>query len=244
MPGGKAEARAFEVEVSLDETAIPTSLAEHWIVASVCLEHGLPLIAIAPRFPGAFEKGVDHRGDRGALERAVHDHAAVARALGGHKLSLHSGSDKLSVYGLLARATRGRCHVKTAGTTWLEGLRVVARTQPALFRRIVDFARDRYQEARASYELSAELGDAPASDAATDSELEQAYLGDWSEVPDGMGFTNPGRQITHCTYGHVWQDAELGPEVRAVLESEPALHQEFVAEHFGRHLAALQAQLP
>ncbi|MBK8976282.1 MAG: hypothetical protein IPM29_10160 [Planctomycetes bacterium] len=236
--------RAFEIEVSVDETATPTTLVEHWIVASLCLEHGLPLIAIAPRLPGAFEKAVDHRGDRATLERAVHDHAAVARALGGHKLSLHSGSDKLSVYGLLATATRGHFHVKTAGTSWLEALRVVARRDPQLFVRIVRFARERYAEARRSYELSADLADVPPPDEVDDARtLEAIYLGDWARVPPGRGFTTPGRQLVHCTYGHVWCDATLGPAVRALLEAEQSLHHELLAEHFTRHLAPLTAAL-
>ena len=59
-----------------------------------------------------------------------------ARELGPYKLSLHSGSDKLSMYAAMARATRGRFHVKTAGTSYLEALRVVARHEAGLFRRL------------------------------------------------------------------------------------------------------------
>ena len=90
----------------------------------------MKLVSLAPRYIGDFEKGVDYKGDVAALERSLRDHAAIAELLGPYKLSLHSGSDKLSMYPALARATKGRFHVKTAGTSYLEALRVVARHEP------------------------------------------------------------------------------------------------------------------
>ena len=95
----------------------------------------MKLVSLAPRYIGDFEKGVDYKGDVAALERSLRDHAAIAEMLGPYKLSLHSGSDKLSIYPALARATKGRFHVKTAGTSYLEALRVVARHDAGLFRR-------------------------------------------------------------------------------------------------------------
>ena len=122
-----AAGRPFELELSIDETRQPTSLAEHYIIADQFRQQGSQLISIAPKFIGDFEKGVDYKGDLGELERSLADHAALARELGPYKLSLHSGSDKLSLYPILARTTNGCFHVKTAGTSYLEALRVVAR---------------------------------------------------------------------------------------------------------------------
>ena len=82
----------------------------------------MKLVSLAPRFIGDFEKGVDYKGDLAALETSLADHAAIAEMLGPYKLSLHSGSDKLSMYPAFARATKGRFHVKTAGTSYLEAL--------------------------------------------------------------------------------------------------------------------------
>ncbi|MGE3821629.1 MAG: tagaturonate epimerase family protein, partial [Isosphaeraceae bacterium] len=147
--------RDHEIELSVDETEQPTTLAEHYVIAHRCLDRGMKLVSLAPRFVGDFEKGVDFKGDLKALERSLEDHAAIAERLGPYKLSLHSGSDKLSMYPLLARATRGRFHVKTAGTSYLEALRVVARHDEPLFRRIVDFARDHYEVDKATYHVSA-----------------------------------------------------------------------------------------
>jgi hypothetical protein len=233
--------RDYEIELSVDETEQPTTLAEHYIIADQCLGHGMKLVSLAPRYIGDFEKGVDYKGDVEALERSLRDHAAIAEMLGPYKLSLHSGSDKLSMYPALARATRGRYHVKTAGTSYLEALRVVARHDSALFRRIVDFARGRYDTDKATYHVSATLRSAPpASEVRDGAELERLYLEYWADVPKGRGFTNPGRQILHCTFGSTLTDPELGPAIRQVLEQHPDTYTEVLADHFARHLEALR----
>jgi hypothetical protein len=234
--------RDYEIELSVDETEQPTTLAEHYIIADQCLKRGMKLISLAPRYIGDFEKGVDYKGDVDALERSLRDHAAIAEQLGPYKLSLHSGSDKLSMYPALARATRGRFHVKTAGTSYLEALRVVARHEPDLFRRLIDFARGRYDKDKATYHVSATLRSTPpAAEVADAADLERLYLEDWSDVPRGRGFTQPGRQILHCTFGSTLTDPELGPAVRKVLEEHTDTYTEVLADHFSRHLEALRA---
>ena len=238
----RAAGRDHEIELSVDETEQPTTLAEHYIIADQCLSRGMRLVSLAPRFIGDFEKGVDYKGDAAALEASLRDHAAVAEALGPYKLSLHSGSDKLSMYAALARATKGQFHVKTAGTSYLEALRVVARHDEALFRRIVTFARGRYDADKATYHVSATLDSAPPAEAVPSAaELERLYLENWADVPEGHGFTNPGRQILHCTFGSVLTDADLGPAVRAVVESHRDTYTEVLRDHFVRHLQALRA---
>lgn len=231
--------RDYEIELSVDETNQPTTLAEHYIIADQCLQHGMKLVSLAPRFIGDFEKGVDYKGDHAALERSLADHAAIAQALGPYKLSLHSGSDKISIYTALAKATAGLFHVKTAGTSYLEALRVVARHDPRAFREIVTFARSRYETDKATYHVSATLADAPDADAADDHLLEAEYLECWDTVPAGKGFTRPGRQILHCTFGSVLTDGRLGPLVKGILDSHPDTYQAVLDDHFGRHLDAL-----
>lgn len=233
--------REHEIELSVDETDQPTTLAEHYIIAEQCLAGGMKLVSLAPRFIGDFEKGVDFKGDLKRLEASLHDHAAIAELLGPYKLSLHSGSDKLSMYGLLAKATRGRFHVKTAGTSYLEALRVVARHDAGAFREIIDFARSRYETDKATYHVSATLADAPETSAASNTVLESEYLECWKDVPQGKGFTKPGRQILHCTFGSVLTHPELGPLVRDCLKSHPDTYCAVLDDHFGRHLDALQS---
>lgn len=231
----------YEIELSVDETEQPTTLAEHYIIADQCVSRGMQLVSLAPRFIGDFEKGVDYKGDVKALETSLNDHAAIAELLGPYKLSLHSGSDKLSMYAALARATKGKFHVKTAGTSYLEALRVVARHEEALFRRIIDFCRERYETDKATYHVSATLDSAPPTgEVGNVAELEREYLELWSEVPQGKGFTKPGRQILHCTFGSVLTNDELGPAVRGVLEGHLDTYTEVLADHFVRHLNALK----
>ena len=164
--------------------------------------------------------------------------------LGPYKLSLHSGSDKLSMYPALARASKGRFHVKTAGTSYLEALRVVARHDAALFRTIIDFARGSLRHRQGDLPR---LGDARIGPAGVGrdrrGDLERQYLESWSEVPAGKGFTRPGRQILHCTFGSVLTDPELGPAVRSVLEAHPETYTEVLADHFARHLESLREGL-
>lgn len=236
--------RDYEIELSVDETPQPTTLAEHYIFAEQCRQATYPgakLVSLAPRYIGDFEKGVDYKGDLQAFEKSLADHAAIARQLGPYKLSLHSGSDKLSIYTAFARITQGMFHVKTAGTSYLEALRVVARHDEKLFRTIIDFARARYDTDKATYHVSATVAGVPApADVADVRKLESLYLECWSDVPAGKGFTKPGRQILHCTFGSVLTDKTLGPAVKQVLVAHPETHREILADHFGRHLASLR----
>lgn len=238
-----AAGRGYEIELSIDETPRPTTLLEHYLIAEEFRAAGVALISLAPRFVGDFEKGVDFKGNLGALADSLRDHAAIAEMLGPYKLSLHSGSDKLSMYALLAEATRGRYHVKTAGTSYLEAVRVAARSDEALFRRIIEFSRGRYETDRATYHVSAKLTDAPSAEGnvVETEELERQYLGLWDETPTGEGFTQPGRQILHCTFGSVLTDDDLGPALKGLVADRADVHSELLCEHFTRHLAALQS---
>jgi tagaturonate epimerase len=237
----RARGADYEIELSVDETPQPTTLAEHYIVAHRCREQGMKLVSLAPRYIGEFEKGVDYKGDLAAVERSLADHAAIARLVGPYKLSLHSGSDKLSIYTTFARITKGQFHVKTAGTSYLEALRVVARADESLFRRIITFALGRYDTDKATYHVSATLNDGPKPEGLSAERLEEIYIGDWSKVPAGQGFTGLGRQILHCTFGSVLTHPELKSDIRRVLESNQSLYDEVLATHFARHLTALTA---
>ncbi len=232
----------FEIELSVDETEQPTTIAEHYIIADRMREAGVKLVSLAPRFIGEMEKGVDYKGDITALELSMREHTAIAKALGPYKLSLHSGSDKLSMYTVFARATQGLFHVKTAGTSYLEAVRVAAIHDPALFRKIIDFGRERYDTDKATYHVSATVAGVPGpADVADDKKLEQLYLECWEDVPQGKGFTNPGRQILHCTFGSVLTDKTLGTALKQLLAAEPATYTRVLSEHFVKHLEALTA---
>ena len=218
----------YEIEVSVDETTRPTTLAEHWVIANRLLDSGIALAALAPRYVGGFEKGIDYIGDPRDFERNAAAHARVAQELGPYKLSLHSGSDKLSIYPGFARATAGAFHVKTAGTSYLEALRVIAATDAPLFARVIEAARRHFARDRDTYHLSIGLDDAPPPEQVSGAELAAAYLDH-----------DAGRQIAHVTFGSILTDPRLGPQVKGRIASEPELYGDCLERHFNRHLAAL-----
>ena len=218
----------FELEVSVDETDSPTTPVQHLYVASELARLGVVWVSLAPRFVGRFEKGVDYIGDLEDLERTFLEHLAVARALGNYKISLHSGSDKFSVYRMAARHGGERVHVKTAGTSYLEALRVLAECEPALFREILGFARERYETDKATYHVSAQVAKVPPPDDLADTSL-----------PDLLDDFD-ARQVLHVTYGSVLT-AEDGDRFRgrllAALRTHEAAYEAALARHIGRHLA-------
>jgi hypothetical protein len=212
----------FELEVSVDETETPTSHAEHYYVASELRRLGIHWVSLAPRFVGRFEKGVDYIGDLPALAADLIGHALIARVLGPYKLSLHSGSDKFSVYPLIADATRGLVHLKTAGTSYLEALRVIAGVDPIYFREVLAFAREHYVADRLSYHVSARVERVPSPNALFDADLPK--LLDQFDA----------RQVLHVTYGSVlgWS----GERLKAVLRANEEAHYAALQKHFERHL--------
>jgi hypothetical protein len=120
----------FVTEVSIDETDTPQTPIELLFILAAIADEKIPVQTIAPKFTGRFNKGVDYAGDVAQFEREFNDDLAVVafsiREFGlpdTLKLSVHSGSDKFSIYGPIARAVRRHAcgvHLKTAGTTWLE----------------------------------------------------------------------------------------------------------------------------
>ena len=117
----------------------------------------------------------------------------------------------------------------------------MARHQPDLFRDIIRFARERYNDDKKTYHVSATLQAVAAS--GTPAQLEDLYLERWHDVPPHTGFTRPGRQILHCTFGSVLTHPTFGPAVRHVLVAYADSYANILAEHFARHLEALAAGL-
>jgi hypothetical protein len=221
--------RPFDLEVSVDETDTPTTPAEHLYVASEMKRLGIQWVSLAPRFVGRFEKGVDYIGDLDVFEREFAVHAAIARHAGLYKLSLHSGSDKFSIYGIAARLARGLVHLKTAGTSYLEALRALSSATPALFREIYVFSRGRYETDRQTYHVSASLDRAPAPEALPDAQL-PTLLEDFD-----------ARQILHVTFGSVLTSPEMGPRFRTALVANQAAYDACLEKHFKRHLEPFAA---
>ncbi len=214
---------AFDLEMSVDETASPTSVEEHFFLLSELTRCGVKVVSLAPRFVGTIQKGIDYIGNAEEFERELIRHAAIVRHFGGYKLSLHTGSDKFRLYPALARHGKTRVHVKTAGTSYLEALRVVAAREPALFRRVLDLARRCFESDRKTYSLDARLSEVPSGDDLADSRL------------PGLLESLDARQVLHVTFGSIL--VELGHELGPVLAVRETEYYEALERHFIRHLS-------
>jgi hypothetical protein len=172
---------------------------------------------------GRFEKGVEYIGDLQELEENIAGHASIMRYFGqSYKLSLHTGSDKFSVYPLAMRHTHGLVHLKTAGTSYLEALRLLTTINVELFRTIWDFARGRYEIDRKTYHVSAHLETTrPAAD------LSDEQLVDLLNQFDA-------RQILHVTFGSVLDT--FGDTLQQSLRENLAAYSASIQAHFDRHL--------
>ena len=239
MAGHIAEAcsgQPYEIEVSVDETDSPTSTLEHLFFALELKRRSVTVVSLAPRFIGDFEKGIDYRGDIDAFEASLLRHVAIATAQGPYKLSVHSGSDKFSIYPVIGRVCGELLHVKTAGTSYLEALRVICRQDANLFREITSYCAGRFSTDKATYHISttdddvARLGNEQAAD------LESVYLDE-----------NIGRQLLHVTFGSVLTEGsrENGQSFKdailEILDSNQDLHKEVLDIHFSKHLGLLTA---
>ena len=209
-----------EVEFAVDETDYPTKPAEHVVVVSELHRLGMDFVSFAPRFVGRFEKGVEYIGDLDELQRDFEIHAEIARALGPYKLSLHSGSDKYSTYPLIAEATKGVVHLKTAGTSWAEALRVIAHNDPDLMREVLALALDSFEANRKSYHLSCDPTKIPTDP--TDDQVAQ--------LMDRVD----SRQVLHVGYGAILE--EFGPRMYQVWNDNEEEHYRIIADHFVKHL--------
>ena len=222
----------FIFEVSVDETETPTTPLEHVFVAKELTERGVELFSLAPRFVGNIQKGIDYIGELDRFEEQLKAHAAIASSYGGYRLSLHSGSDKFSIYPYFAKYLGENVHVKTAGTSYLEAVRLVAEKDPELFRDLHDFALERFEEDRATYHVETDLSKVPSPCELPDEQL-----------PELLDRDDP-RQVFHVTYGSVLSQKENGDfvyknKIKDLLKEYEERHYELLENHLGHHLDLL-----
>jgi hypothetical protein len=222
----RMNALPFELEISVDETDSVTTIAEHIYIASELRRLGVKWVSLAPRYVGTFEKGVDYIGDLAAFEKSFEQHVSVAQTLGPYKLSIHSGSDKFSIYPVAARLAGELIHLKTAGTSYLEALRTVAEFSPDLFRAIVYYAIDCYPTDRASYHVSAELSQIPDTRILSDREL-----------PDLLENFH-AREVLHVTYGSVINHLHFRTAFFETLHLNEEAYSKILETHFDKHFSA------
>lgn len=219
----------FDLEISVDETDTPTSIYEHFLIANELHARGIPVASVAPRFVGKFQKGVDYMGDIDLFEAELVNHVAIMNYFDSYKLSIHTGSDKFGIYPIIARHAHSHVHVKTAGTSYLEALRLVATYDSALFRSMLDHARAHFEHDRKTYFLDAQLSKVPAGAAVSDADL-----------PELLNQFD-ARQVLHVAFGSILDT--YGDPLRALIAAHEEAFRLGLERHFTRHLHPFAAPL-
>ena len=219
--------KSYDLEISIDETTAPTLPEHHLFIAAELELRGVMVSSLAPRFVGEFQKGVDYIGDVGEFEKQFAVHCDIARQSGGYKISIHSGSDKFTVYPPIGKHTGMRLHLKTAGTSWLQALLAISRVKPALFRRMVGKAMASFADATKLYYVTTDVTKVPPLSSLKDAEL------------PGLLDARDSRQLLHITYGGLLKDPEIRADIYATLAENEETHYAAVQEHIEKHVRLL-----
>jgi len=238
----------FITEVSIDETDSPQTPADLLLILAAISDQEIPIETIAPKFSGRFNKGVDYVGDVAQFEREFADDIAViAQAVERYglprnlKLSVHSGSDKFSLYAPIRRALLrfdAGAHLKTAGTTWLEELIGLAEAGPeglALAQEIYAVAYEHCAELCAPYAAVIDIDPArlPAPDDVRRWSSEQ-FAGALRHDQANPLFNPHLRQLLHVGYKIA---AKMGSRYTDLLErSEASISRNVTKNLFDRHI--------
>ncbi len=232
------QAGTFVTEVSMDETDAPQTPVEMFFILFMLARLGVKVQTIAPKFTGRFNKGVDYVGDPAVFEKEFYedvkvlDFAVKEFALPqGLKLSVHSGSDKFSIYEPIKKTlaqTGAGIHVKTAGTTWLEeiiGLASVDGQGLELAKKIYSASYDRLEELTGPYATVIDIDRAalPAPDV-VNTWTARTFVKKLTHNPDEPLYDINARQLLHVSYKVA---VELGDEFLSALdkyETEIARH--------------------
>ena len=218
-------------EISIDETLESTEPVSHFIIASELLSRGVRIDNMAPRFIGEFQKGIDYIGDVETFTKEFEVHCAIAARFG-YKISVHSGSDKFRIFRIVGEKAKGRYHLKTSGTNWLEAVRTIAVVNPSLYRRMHRFAEENIEQAKKSYYISAKSENIPDIDLMSDDELPSLL-----DIPDA-------RQYMHITYGLILNAADRKEFYSEIYDTLAVHEREYLVSltaHIGRHLCELNA---
>ncbi len=223
----KRRGEEFDLEISVDETSVPTPPPHHLYIARELKRRGVTVSSLAPRFVGEFQKAVDYIGDPEEFDRQLKIHARIAATFGNYKLSVHSGSDKFAVYPAVGRETGGFLHLKTAGTSWLVAVLVIARHDPELYREIHRCALQHFDAMLKFYHITADLKRIPELDSLRDDELPALV----EKHPDA-------RQLLHITYGPVLT-GKLRNRFFAAMHRLEEEYAGALEAHFDKHFSLL-----
>ena len=238
---------SFIPEVSMDETDAAQTPAELLIILAAIADEGIPVQTIAPKFTGRFNKGVDYVGNVDQFRREIHlDVAAIAWAVANLglpknlKLSIHSGSDKFSIYSAIHEATQhSGVHLKTAGTTWLEeiiGLAEAGGDGLALAKEIYSQAYDHREELCAPYASVIDIDPAKLPAPAVVAKwTSQQFTSALRHDPHSAAYNPSLRQLLHVGFKIA---AKMGDKYLRLLESNEKVIAKNVTENlYDRHIA-------
>jgi len=243
--------QGFIAEVSMDETDAPQRPHELLIILAAIADEGIPAQTIAPKFTGRFNKGVDYVGDLAQFEKEFNDDLAViAHAIKQYglpdnlKLSVHSGSDKFSLYPIIRKAlqrTGAGVHLKTAGTTWLEemiGLSEAGGDGLALAKEIYNYALEHVEELCGPYATVIDIDRSQLPDAGTVNGWSGDQLANaLRHIQDHPEFNAHVRQLIHISFKVA---ARAGDRYLDLLKANEAIVAKNVTENiFERHLKPL-----
>jgi hypothetical protein len=241
----------FIAEISMDETDSAQTPAELLLILAALADEGVPAQTIAPKFTGRFNKGVDYAGDLSRFEAELRsDIAVIAHAVQVYnlpdnlKLSVHSGSDKFSIYAAVRRALgefNAGAHVKTAGTTWLEeviGLAESGGEALQLAKEIYAQAFTHREELCAPYAAVIAIDPAKLPDPAQVRSWSAAqYAAVLRHEPKCSDFNPDFRQLLHVAYKIA---ARLGHRYLDMLDAcQEVIARNVTANLFERHLKPL-----
>ncbi len=221
-----ARGEEFDLEISIDETSSPTLPSHHLFIARELHRRGVEFSSLAPRFIGEFQKAIDYIGDLDEFDRQFKVHALIARNHGNYKISVHSGSDKFAVYPTVGRETRHYLHLKTAGTSWLEAVTVIAYKDPQLYRDMHQCALDNVADMLKLYHITADFNKIPALSTLSDDEL------------PGLMTMPEARQLLHINYGPILTGA-LRQRFFEAMHKFEADYDARIEAHFDKHLSLL-----
>ncbi len=237
----------FIAEVSMDETDAAQTPAELLIILAAIADEGIPVQTIAPKFTGRFNKGVDYVGNVEQFRREITlDVAAIAWAVKNFglpenlKLSVHSGSDKFSIYAAIHEATKRQgVHLKTAGTTWLEeiiGLAEAGGDGLALAKEIYAEAYAHREELCGPYATVIDIDPGKLPDpAAVARWTSEQYTSALRHDPRSKKYNSSFRQLLHVGFKIA---AKMGRRYLELLEVNEAVIAKNVTENlFDRHIA-------
>lgn len=241
----------FIPEISIDEVDLPQTPVELFFILSAISMFRIPVQTIAPKFTGRFNKGVDYSGniDQFAKEfeedLLVIDFAIKEFGLPANlKLSVHSGSDKFSIYpvmGKLIRKYDKGIHIKTAGTTWLEeliGLALAGGEALAMVKLIYSKGFERFEELCAPYSTVIDIDRAKLPVSSEVNKWSSEKLADSiRHIPDHPEYNPHVRQLLHISYKIA---AEFGNRYLDMLNKYSEIISEEVRENiYGRHIRRL-----